>query len=220
MLTAKEFDQLIAILPRLEGFARDRQFTSISIIKNPFHSKESEIYMCYTHEGIGHGLEITAQIGQDFEKLWGISLYEDIVLAHDRAFFKGEIFDEHLKGSEFFLVLMDANHNYVTATPSQVIDYVKRDFAISIQPPSSSDITDNSKKRRISDEKVGSNQTALISSNNIFTPVSSQNTTLNIQEALAKLSVDEYKKLIIDISHDYDITNNINKFVQIRPLQK
>jgi hypothetical protein len=35
MLTAKEFNQLIAILPKLEEFARSQKLTSMSLVKTP-----------------------------------------------------------------------------------------------------------------------------------------------------------------------------------------
>jgi hypothetical protein len=216
MLTAKEFVQLVETLPRLEAFARERQLTSISMIKNPFNSKESDIYLCYTHEGVVHGLEVMAQIGQDFEKLWGVPLYEDILLAQDRAFYKGEIFDEHLKGSEFFLVSMDANQNYVIATAAQVADYAQHDFNLTIQPSNISDISDNPKKRRISDEKVTANETPSIASKNIFTQAPSQNSESNIDEQIEKLSLDECKQYLKSMTRQF----GVNSLIEIRPVRK
>jgi hypothetical protein len=46
MLTAKEFNQLIAILPKLEEFARSQKLTSMSLVKTPEPERaEVDLYM-------------------------------------------------------------------------------------------------------------------------------------------------------------------------------
>jgi hypothetical protein len=217
MVTQKDFERLMAILPQLEAFVKKHQLFSLSFVKNTSTQKESDLYLFYTYPGEVLGAFKGAHLGRDFKKLWGVAVDSGALLAKDKITFDPEIYEEHLKKTEFILVSVDSNQNYITATAEQVAEYANREFGITIQPSVISDLSDHSQKRRLSDdEKMTASQSSSITSNNLFTQVSSQNSESNIAEEVKKLSLDECRQYLISMSEQF----GVNSLIQIRPIRK
>jgi hypothetical protein len=216
MPTPNQFRQLVDILPQLESFAIDHQLTSLSLIKNPFDLKPGELFLCYTQpSGKIHGLDTMAQIGQDFKELWGVQTDADIVIAIEQSALSKDLFEEHLQQTQLFLVTSN-NNEYVTATADQVVDYVKRDFGMTIQVTDNINLAYSSKKRRLSDEKKATPESALTTTNNFFTPVTAPSSETSIDEQIEKLSLDECKEYLKTMSRQFGVSN----LIQIRPARK
>jgi hypothetical protein len=198
MVTQKDFERLMAILPQLEAFVKKHQLFSLSFVKNTSTQKESDLYLFYTYPGEVLGAFKGAHLGRDFKKLWGVAVDSGALLAKDKITFDPEIYEEHLKKTEFILVSVDSNQNYITATAEQVAEYANREFGITIQPSVISDLSSS------------------ITSNNLFTQVSSQNSESNIAEEVKKLSLDECRQYLISMSEQF----GVNSLIQIRPIRK
>jgi hypothetical protein len=198
MLTAKEFNQLIAILPKLEEFARSQKLTSMSLVKTPEPERaEVDLYMCYTHAGDEHSFGKMAVIGRLFSQLWGLDRLSDIVDAQDKKQFNQVKFDQQLKPSEIFLLNTNSNGIIETVTPEQIAEYAKRIFNIICNPtvalpPKRSDIN---KKRKITEEKKDSEETVSISKINIFSRASSETPVKKTKEEIEKPSKDLSKEM-------------------------
>jgi hypothetical protein len=147
--------------------------------------------------------------------LWDIPINTDIVIAIEQSILGEDIFEDHLRQAQFFLVI-SKNNKYVTATADQVVDYVKRDFGTTIQVTNNNNISDFSKKRRISDEKKAAPESALTTTNNFFTSIPTSPSETTIDEQIEKLSLDECKEYLKTMSRQFGVSN----LIQLRPTQK